>query len=37
MEEKEEEEQEEDKGVFLVRTKNAFIPVKRAYSVNTYS
>ena len=24
------------KGVFLVMTKNAFLPVKRVYSVNTY-
>ena len=25
------------KGVFLVKTKNAFLPVKRDNSVNTYS
>ena len=25
------------KGVFLVKMKNAFVPVKRVYSVNTYS
>ena len=24
-------------GVFLVKTKNVFVPVKRVYSVNTYS
>ena len=24
-------------GVFLVTTKNAFLPVKRVYSMNTYS
>ena len=27
----------QNKGVFLVKTKNAFLPVKRVYSVNTYS
>ena len=26
----------ERKGVFLVKKKNTFIPVKRVYSVNTY-
>ena len=25
------------KGVFLVKTKNAFVPVKRDNSMNTYS
>ena len=25
------------KGVFLVSTKNAFVPVKRNHSMNTYS
>ena len=24
------------KGVFLVMTKNVFLPIKRVYSVNTY-
>ena len=28
---------DENKGVFLVKMKNASIPVKRVYSVNTYS
>ena len=27
----------ETKGVFLVKTKNAFVPVERANSVKTYS
>ena len=26
-----------NKGVFLVKMKNAFVPVKRVYSMNTYS
>ena len=27
----------QSKGVFLVKMKNVFVPVKRVYSVNTYS
>ena len=30
-------EERERKGVFLVSTKNAFVPMKRDNSVNTYS